>query len=1565
MTKKSIAALGACVLLLSNTLMPLVGVAETLNTQEATSSSELVTPLEEPVAGIDSQAPVASSEAVSAPEKQPEKLKPEAAKPTPSTTNQTTESSQSVEASNKETRAIGDKVDFSGLEGIYYEIDYNFLSEAEDYTVESWRSMSSLFEKVKSILEEYWYNQNFTVNQVEADQLEEELVEAKKNLVLLSNVKDITDLTELVSRIKSENLVADDYTTRSWDNFNYQLDTAESIITDFATNREDNWSQKDIISIRTSLDYYYNELLERVKNPTIVPVTISIPKEANLVEKPHIVDLGEGITVEIHQWPLNEKTSFQLYMTINGVKLGYDSYFGNTISITADDINESMGSNNGANSKNFEITVEDQRDDVEKKERFAVTRFNYKTPNVYQLAEGYTLSLTYSEWPYGDGVYLNYVTPTETYSNYLYDAQEIELSVKNERINIELYFEDNPNFDKNKLMEQINFVNSLTRRDFTGETWEVLRTAYVSGYNVLYDEETSQISVNQSVADLSSALKQLEWVSGSGEIDKESLGWLIDSSKNLVEKRFTPESWQPFAACLKKAEEVFGNETASWYELQMIHRSLTDAKDKLVRVSSELDFAELNDVLAQAKAIKKGKYSQYSWNKLQNAIVSAESTVQWVQESGYDDYLQDLIDQASTDIQKAIDDLKEAVVSTKTVEHNETLTGTRYYFGDGDQKEILLEGGVTAYLMDTYQAESKKYSLLLVKKDANGEKLYMGQYFGTYGESLSITNDELNEAIEWSNENAEESVELLAISYKFTIKDGRDQSKVKDLAVEINDFDKGQTEFDFDGDTLRAFYDPEYDRIVVTYGASQYGSLIGFFDHGDSITIKTKTGLVRLAFSLERVSPVNRFFLTELISLVNVYNTWGYTQESIDNLNAVLEKVREVQANLTASQEQVDQALNELQSALDGLIPEEVIDLDALYLDSLSDIIEELTKLKAADYTENSWRAFTAILAKGEEVLAKYNQPGQMGTRLEQAEIDSVTSKLHNAQVILQLIDPTVEVPEKLDVTKLQLVIKAAEGLEATDYTQETWQVVVQDLADAKSVLAKAEAQAKGLITQEEVDNAAAKLTQSINALVKKHVLNVTTLKTKISEAKALDQSLYTETSWNILLTNLENAEKVVLKVEENVITVTQAEIDQMTTALSEAVSKLVQNPVVEIPEPLITNKLETAILTAQGLNATDYTELSWNMLATHLLNAKAMLEAATEQNSQTTIFNIQQQDIDSVVIILNQSIKGLVLADPGAETKPVELSQLKAIIKKAEEVETGLYTEESLQLLNLTLTQAKTVLSLAEMTETTVTQGDVEQTVSILEASIKALVLKETVTPPAKLELAKLMSLITKADTLVEIDYTEISWQTFSAHLKLAKDLLAKASAQNKGKTIIVQADVDSMVDSLQGTMEGLVKIETPKPVELILTKLQSQIKEAQTKNEKDYTIDSWQALVTELKVATAVLERGEAQNNQRSLLTQTEVDLAAASLAKAISGLVPVGSPTPKPTPAPTPKPGGTGAVTKPIKTDTSKKVVTSATKKLPQTNGVTSVLPNLVGAGALFGSVVAYIKSRKNKK
>ncbi len=142
------------------------------------------------------------------------------------------------------------------------------------------------------------------------------------------------------------------------------------------------------------------------------------------------------------------------------------------------------------------------------------------------------------------------------------------------------------------------------------------------------------------------------------------------------------------------------------------------------------------------------------------------------------------------------------------------------------------------------------------------------------------------------------------------------------------------------------------------------------------------------------------------------------------------------------------------------------------------------------------------------------------------------------------------EIPaEEVDTAELEAIIAAAEAVDTALYTEESVLVFNEALEAAREVLADAEA------SQEEVDAAAAALSEAISGLVPAPVeADKEALLAAIEEAEAIDPDLYTEESVAELEAALEAAQEVAANEDA-----TQEEVDAAVAALLAAIDGLVE----------------------------------------------------------------------------------------------------------------------------------------------------------------------------------------------------------------------------------------------------------------------------------------------------------------------------------------------------------------------------------------------------------------------
>lgn len=278
--------------------------------------------------------------------------------------------------------------------------------------------------------------------------------------------------------------------------------------------------------------------------------------------------------------------------------------------------------------------------------------------------------------------------------------------------------------------------------------------------------------------------------------------------------------------------------------------------------------------------------------------------------------------------------------------------------------------------------------------------------------------------------------------------------------------------------------------------------------------------------------------------------------------------------------------------------------------------------------------------------------------------------------------------------TALDAAIQKAESVTDTAvYTPATAKAFVDALAAAKEVSANDDA------NQTQVDAAATALTVAQNGLIR--LADKTALNNAIAAAEAItDTSVYTKESVQVFTGALDNAKAVAANEET-----TQTQVDLATKALIEAQEGLVG----------AVNKtaLNNAISAAQAITDTSvYTTASRQAFAGALTAAKKV--AADEDATQ--------EEVDAAA-------EALIAAQTGLE-KLADKTALQTAITQAMQVDTGLYTEETVAPFTTALSAARKLMIKAEATQTevdaaiqalTTAKNGLEEKVTVLYGDVNA----------------------------------------------------------------------------------------------------------------------------------------------------------------------------------------------------------------------------------------------------
>ena len=195
-------------------------------------------------------------------------------------------------------------------------------------------------------------------------------------------------------------------------------------------------------------------------------------------------------------------------------------------------------------------------------------------------------------------------------------------------------------------------------------------------------------------------------------------------------------------------------------------------------------------------------------------------------------------------------------------------------------------------------------------------------------------------------------------------------------------------------------------------------------------------------------------------------NKVNYTADSWSSMETELTESEELLKKDSLLSAEVKTQLQHMTDALDRLVQKEAD------LTKLNEAIgrAEGSNYNEADYTADSWKAYTDALAAAKALTTSENT-------LLQSDVDAAMDNLNKAISNLTEAETPVD-PNVVSTTSLEKAIKAAEDLKEADYTADSWKELQNALSAAKAALNEKKDQAT-------VDAATENLNKAISALVK------------------------------------------------------------------------------------------------------------------------------------------------------------------------------------------------------------------------------------------------------------------------------------------------------------------------------------------------------------------------------------------------------------------------------------------------------------------------------------------------
>lgn len=260
-----------------------------------------------------------------------------------------------------------------------------------------------------------------------------------------------------------------------------------------------------------------------------------------------------------------------------------------------------------------------------------------------------------------------------------------------------------------------------------------------------------------------------------------------------------------------------------------------------------------------------------------------------------------------------------------------------------------------------------------------------------------------------------------------------------------------------------------------------------------------------------------------------------YTNETLENLKVEIEKAEKIATDKDATQEQVNTAIVDLQTAIDGLV--EIS--GAIDKTELNKLIEEAEKLANDDsYTKESLDKLNAEIEKVKIVVNNDNATKE--------EVDIAIANLNSMINELEK-KPVVDKSELIN-----LIIKASGYMKDDSYTEESLENLKIEITKAQGVADNDK------VTNEEVNIAINDLEKMISKLVKKPmIVDKSELKDLITKAiNYTKDDSYTKESLDNLKVGIKKAQEV---IEDN--NVTKDDVKAAINNLNKVISELKMKP--------------------------------------------------------------------------------------------------------------------------------------------------------------------------------------------------------------------------------------------------------------------------------------------------------------------------------------------------------------------------------------------------------------------
>ena len=628
--------------------------------------------------------------------------------------------------------------------------------------------------------------------------------------------------------------------------------------------------------------------------------------------------------------------------------------------------------------------------------------------------------------------------------------------------------------DKTELANEIN--NPLLSENYIRETISDYNSLYQTAKEVYLDENSEQLAVDEALADLVSAKNKV--------VELKYYPLYIEANYPLKDKGYTT-GYSQYQSVVANAKNVLYSEDLTVEKMNEALAAIQTAKDGLMLPDGNVPSVSATDDYYSVGVYPSNKYS---YDKM---LDNDESTKCWfnkAQEVGTEIVFSftEPVNMSSVRVLTPSDAGGDAIVAAdiQISMDNENWTTVGSFDDSKLDNTVSFDQTMVKYVRillteaksNWYQIAEVNFTFEQVPEDNTLRDLIAeAKEIDLEGKDIEAVADFVDALIEAQKVYAENSLETQVVEEAL-------QNAINNLEKEVT---VSKTALSIAVEMASNVTEADLENVVpavVTEFNAALEEARAILANDKATQEEVDASFARLATAMHMLEFLkgDKAELQDLVDSTAELVEGNYTEESWSALQEALTNANTVLNNENAMQEEVDEAYNNLQAAINGLEEAEVVDKSLL-----ETMVNRVLRLEEDKYIASSWQAMLPELEVAQEVLGN--------EKATQAEVDEACDTLTRAYLNLRL---------KPNKDLLSDLINKANGLNAASYTANTWAVVADEVIKAQAVLEDSEA------SEAEVKASEKALTKALEGLEIKPVEPVKAGDTTANAIKTGDNSL-------------------------------------------------------------------------------------------------------------------------------------------------------------------------------------------------------------------------------------------------------------------------------------------------------------------------------------------------------------------------------------------------------------------------------------------------------------------------